>query len=167
MPIVQVGASDADVLLRTDASIPGCSYRIRVTGKKTLVEASSSAGFLYAMLHIRRSLPEDINSLKHADSVRWVVPEMSLYGSPETQCSGLLLDLAQFHICMDCMLHLVELMPQMGIYDLTLTNDVNLSEDDVRKISASAGRRGISLILEQQVADQFSDDCKYNKKVNR
>ena len=46
VPIVQVGASDADVLLRTDASIPGCSYRIRVTGKKTLVEASSSAGFL-------------------------------------------------------------------------------------------------------------------------
>ena len=167
MPIVQVGASDADVLLRTDASIPGCSYRIRVTGKKTLVEASSSAGFLYAMMHIRRALPEDINSLKHADSVRWVMPEMSLYGSPATQCSGLMLDVAQSHICMDCMLHLVELMPQMGIYDLTLTDDEGLSEDDVRKIRSAAGRYGISLISEQQVADQFSDDCKYNKKVNR
>lgn len=167
MPIVQVGASDADVLLRTDASIPGCSYRIRVTGKKTLVEASSSAGFLYAMMHIRRALPEDIASLKHADSVRWVVPEMSLYGSPETQCSGFMLDVVQSHICMDCMLHLVELMPEMGIYDLTLTNDDVLSEDDVREIRSAAGRYGISLISEQQVADQFSDDCKYNKKVNR
>jgi hypothetical protein len=167
VPIVQVGASDADVLLRTDASIPGNSYRIRVTGKKTLVEASSSAGFLYAMMHIRRSLPEDINSLKHADSVRWVVPEMSLYGSPETQCSGLLIDVAQSHICMDCMLHLLELMPDMDIYDLTLTDDGGLSEDDVREIRSSARRYGISLIFEEQVADQFSDDCKYNKKVNR
>jgi hypothetical protein len=119
------------------------------------------------MMHIRQALPEDINSLKHADSVRWVVPEMSLYGSPATQCSGLMLDVAQSHICMDCMLHLVELMPQMSIYDLTLTNDEGLSEDDVRKIRSAAGRYGISLISERQVADQFSDDCKYNKKVNR
>ena len=167
VPIVQSGASDADVLLRTDASIPGCSYRIRVAGKKTLVEASSASGFLYAMMHIRRSLPKDIASLKHVDSVRWVVPEMSLYGTPETQCSGFMLDVAQSHICMECMLHLVELMPEMGIYDLTLTNDEGLSEDDVRKIRSAACRYGISLISERQVADQFSDNCKYNKKVNR
>ena len=95
VPIVQVNASDADVLLRTDASIPECSYRIRVMGKKTLVEASSSTGFLYAMLHIRRVLPEDITSIKHADSVRWIVPEMSIYGSPETQVSGALLHIKQ------------------------------------------------------------------------
>ena len=68
---------------------------------------------------------------------------------------------------MDCMLHLLELMPEMGIYDLILTDDGVLSGDDVRKIRSAAGRYGISLISEQQVADQFSDDCKYNKKVNR
>ena len=167
MPIVQVNASDADVLLQTDASIPENSYRIRVMGKKTLVEASSSTGFLYAMLHIRRALPEDITSIKHADSVRWIIPEMSVYGSPETQCSGIMLDVAKTHICMDCMQHLLELMPQMGIYDLTLINDGELSNDDVQKIRSSAGRYGISLIFEHQVADQFSDFCKYNKKVNR
>ena len=167
VPIVQVNASDADVLLQTDASIPENSYRIRVMGKKTLVEASSSTGFLYAMLHIRRALPEDITSIKHADSVRWIIPEMSVYGSPETQCSGIMLDVAKTHICMDCMQHLLELMPQMGIYDLTLINDGELSNDDVQKIRSSAGRYGISLIFEHQVADQFSDFCKYNKKVNR
>ena len=136
-------------------------------GKKTLVEASSSTGFLYAMLHIRRALPEDITSIKHADSVRWIVPEMSVYGSPETQVSGIMLDVAKTHICMDCMLHLLELMPQMGIYDLTLINDGELSNDDVQKIRSSAGRYGISLIFEQQMADQFPDHCKYNKKLNR
>ena len=167
VPIVQVNASDADVLLRTDASIPECSYRIRVMGKKTLVEASSSTGFLYAMLHIRRVLPEDITSIKHADSVRWIVPEMSIYGSPETQVSGVMLDVAKTHICTDCMLQLLELMPQMGIYDLTLVNDAELSAGDVQKIRSSAKRYGISLIFEHQMADQFSDFCKYNKKVNR
>ena len=167
VPIVQVNASDADVLLQTDASIPESSYRIRVMGKKTLIEASSSAGFLYAMLHIRRSLPSDIASLKHADSVRWIVPEMSVYGSPETQCSGIMLDVAKTNICMDCMMQLLELMPQMGIYDLTLVNDGGLSTGDVQKIRSAADRYGISLIFEQQMADQFSDFCKYNKKVNR
>ena len=167
VPIVQVNASEADVLLRTDASIPECSYRIRVMGKKTLVEASSSTGFLYAMLHIRRVLPEDITSIKHADSVRWIVPEMSIYGSPETQVSGVMLDVAKTHICTDCMLQLLELMPQMGIYDLTLVNDAELSAGDVQKIRSSAKRYGISLIFEHQMADQFSDFCKYNKKVNR
>lgn len=167
VPIVQVNASDADVLLQTDASIPECSYRIRVMGKKTLVEASSSTGFLYAMLHIRRVLPEDITSIKHADSVRWIVPEMSIYGSPETQVSGVMLDVAKTHICTDCMLQLLELMPQMGIYDLTLVNDAELSAGDVQKIRSSAKRYGISLIFEHQMADQFSDFCKYNKKVNR
>ena len=167
VPIVQVNASDADVLLRTDASIPESSYRIRVMGKKTLVEASSSTGFLYAMLHIRRVLPEDITSIKHADSVRWIVPEMSIYGSPETQVSGVMLDVAKTHICTDCMLQLLELMPQMGIYDLTLVNDAELSAGDVQKIRSSAKRYGISLIFEHQMADQFSDFCKYNKKVNR
>ena len=167
VPIVQVNASDADVLLQTDASIPESSYRIRVMGKKTLVEASSSTGFLYAMLHIRRVLPEDITSIKHADSVRWIVPEMSIYGSPETQVSGVMLDVAKTHICTDCMLQLLELMPQMGIYDLTLVNDAELSAGDVQKIRSSAKRYGISLIFEHQIADQFSDFCKYNKKVNR
>ena len=167
VPIVQVNASDADVLLQTDASIPESSYRIRVMGKKTLVEASSSTGFLYAMLHIRRVLPEDITSIKHADSVRWIVPEMSIYGSPETQVSGVMLDVAKTHICTDCMLQLLELMPQMGIYDLTLVNDAELSAGDVQKIRSSAKRYGISLIFEHQMADQFSDFCKYNKKVNR
>ena len=167
VPIVQVNASDADVLLRTDASIPESSYRIRVMGKKTLIEASSSTGFLYAMLHIRRVLPEDITSIKHADSVRWIVPEMSIYGSPETQVSGVMLDVAKTHICTDCMLQLLELMPQMGIYDLTLVNDAELSAGDVQKIRSSAKRYGISLIFEHQMADQFSDFCKYNKKVNR
>ena len=167
VPIVQVNASDADVLLQTDASIPENSYRIRVMGKKTLVEASSSTGFLYAMLHIRRVLPEDITSIKHADSVRWIVPEMSIYGSPETQVSGVMLDVAKTYICTDCMLQLLELMPQMGIYDLTLVNDAELSAGDVQKIRSSAKRYGISLIFEHQMADQFSDFCKYNKKVNR
>ena len=167
VPIVQVNASDADVLLQTDASIPENSYRIRVMGKKTLVEASSSTGFLYAMLHIRRALPNDITSIKHADSVRWIVPEMSVYGTPETQCSGIMLDVAKTNICMDCMVHLLELMPQMGIYDLTLVNDGGLLSDDVQKIRSSARRAGISLIFEQQKADQFPDFCKYNKKVNQ
>ena len=167
VPIVQVGVSDADVLLRTDASIPECSYRIRVTGKKTLVEASSSAGFLYALMYIRQSLPDDINSIRHADSVRWVVPEMSHYGTPETKCSGFMLDVAESHICKDCMLHLVELMPDMGIYDLTLVGDGGLCEEDVQSIRSSAVRYGISLIFEQQMPDQFPDHCKYNKKVNQ
>ena len=68
---------------------------------------------------------------------------------------------------MDCMVHLLELMPQMGIYDLTLVNDGGLLSDDVQKIRSSARRAGLSLIFEQQKADQFPDFCKYNKKVNQ
>ena len=151
VPKVEMGAFGADVLLRKDSSLEGPSYRIKTCRGRTCIEASSSAGFFYALQHIRHALPKDIESVRHADNVRWILPEMSIHGAPATECSGLLLDLSCRLVLKDNVLHLIESMPYMKVYELTILNDSCYTRADLHEIRHCAVKHNVKLISQAEI----------------
>ena len=155
VPIVKENAFDADVLLRTDASMPESSYRIKVTGRHTCVEASSSTGFFYALQRLFQSLPGDINGAGHADHVRWTVPAMSVYDAPTTGCSGLVLDMCCRIVSKENVLYLIEAMPDMNVYELTIINDRCYTRADIEQMHRYAMKHNVKLLSQAEI-DGFS-----------
>ena len=151
MPIVKENAFDADVLLRMDASLPESSYRIKVTGRHTCVEASSSVGFFYALQRLFQSLPDDINGVRHADHVKWTIPSMSVYDAPTTGCSGIMLDMCCRIVSKDNVLHLIESMPDMDVYELTILNDRCYTKADLGEIRRCAISNGVELVSQVEI----------------
>ena len=155
MPIVKENAFDADVVLRKDASLPESSYRIKVSGRRTCVEASSSTGFFYALQRIFQSLPRDINGARHADHVVWRIPAMSVHDAPATGCSGIVLDMCCRIVAKDNILHLIESMPDMNVYELTVLNDRCYTKEDLAEIRRCASRNNVKLVSQVEI-DGFS-----------
>ena len=151
VPIVKENAFDADVLLRMDASLPESSYRIKVTGRHTCVEASSSVGFFYALQRLFQSLPDDINGVRHADHVKWTIPSMSVYDAPTTGCSGIMLDMCCRIVSKDNVLHLIESMPDMDVYELTILNDRCYTKADLGEIRRCAISNGVELVSQVEI----------------
>ena len=151
VPIVKENAFDADVLLRTDASLPESSYRIKVTGRHTCVEASSSTGFFYALQRLFKSLPDDINGVRHADHVKWTVPSMSVYDAPTTGCSGLVLDMCCRIVSKENVLYLIESMPEMDVYELTIINDRCYTRADIEQMHQYALKHNVKLLSQVEV----------------
>lgn len=151
VPIVKENAFDADVLLRMDASLPESSYRIKVSGKRTCVEASSPTGFFYALQRLFQSLPADINAIRHADHVEWTIPPMSVHDAPTTGCSGIVLDMTGRIISKDNILHLIESMPDMGVYELTVLNAGCYTKTDFNEIRRCALRNNVQLVSEVKI----------------
>lgn len=151
VPIVKGNAYDADVLLRMDASLPESSYRIKVSGRRTCVEASSSTGFFYALQRLFQSLPADINGIRHADHVEWTIPSMSVHDAPTTGCSGIVLDMSYRIISKDNVLHLIESMPDMDVYELTILNAACYTKTDFNEILRCAVRNNVELVSEVKI----------------
>ena len=151
VPIVKENAYDADVLLRRDASLPESSYRIKVSGRRTCVEASSSTGFFYALQRIFQSLPKDINGVRHADHVEWTIPTMSVHDAPVTGCSGIVLDMCCRIVAKDNVLHLIEAMPDMGVYELTIINDRCYTRADIEHIHRYASKHNVKLLSQVEI----------------
>ena len=151
VPKVELDAFGADVVLRRDSSLEGSSYRIKTTGHKACIEASSPAGFFYALQFIRHALPKDITSVRHADNVKWILPAMSIHSGPDTYCSGLLLDLSCRLVLKDNVLHLIESMPYMKVYELTIINDSCYSPADLNEIRQCAVKHNVELISQAEI----------------
>ena len=160
VPKVTESSLGADVLLRYDASLSEAAYRIKVTRRRIRIEASSPFGFFYALQSIRHSLPEDINAVSHADSVEWTIPAMARHDAPSTNCSGLVLDLCYRLVPKENVLHLVESMPDMGIYDLFIVNDGCYTQEELDEIFRCADEYGVDVSSEQLIAEnaQTSED---------
>lgn len=138
----------ADVVLREDLALGETAYRIKVTSRKTYVEASSPLGFFYALQFIRQQLPADINSVRHADRVEWKIPVMSRSDAPATECAGLVLDMCCRQLSKDNVIHLMESMPAMGLHDLFLVNDSCYAHEELEEIYECAVRCGVEVISE-------------------
>ena len=151
VPIVKENAFDADVLLRTDASMPESSYRIKVTGRHTCVEASSSIGFFYALQRLFRALPDDINGVRHADHVKWTIPSMSVYDAPTTGCSGLVLDMSCRIVSKENVMYLIEAMSDMNVYELTIINDSCYTKADIEQMHQYALKHNVKLLSQVEV----------------
>lgn len=152
VPMVVEDSFGADVVLREDASMGHGAYRLKVTGRRMCIEASSSIGFFYAFQFVRHSLPEDINASCHADRVEWKIPVMSLSDSSSAEYSGLVLDLCCRFLPKDNLLHLIASMPDMGIYDLILVNDKCYTMEDLEEVNICAVANRVGLLSEHTLA---------------
>ena len=74
VPMVVTDDSSADVILSHDPSLEGDSYRLDIDMNTIKIEASGISGFFYAFQTLRNMLPDEIDSVRHADSVKWTVP---------------------------------------------------------------------------------------------
>lgn len=148
VPKVDTGHFGADVVLREDSSLDEAAYRIKVTSRKTYIEASSPTGFFYALQFIRQQLPPDISSTRHADYVEWNIPVMSRYDAPATRCGGLVLDMCCRYLPKENVLHLIESMPEMGLRDLYLVNDTCFTHEDIEEMFSCADSHDIVIVSE-------------------
>lgn len=98
---VFVNAEDPDVVLRYDRTLGPEAYRIKVTRRHVEVEASGSAGFLYAFQTIRQTLPQSINAVIHADGMVWTIPVMDIYDEPRYSHRCLKIDVSKDFIPME------------------------------------------------------------------
>ncbi len=144
-------ALGADVVMRGDMSLEPSAFRIKVTEHRTCIEASSPIGFFYAFQYIWHLLPEDINACCHADHVEWKIPVMSMCDSPLDGYAGLVLDLCRRLLPKDNAIHLIEVMPHMGIYDLILVNDGCYTNDELFEVYSCAASHRINLISEHKL----------------
>ena len=149
VPKVEVNAEDPDVLLMENPSLDATSYRIRITEKKVYVEASSSLGFFYAMQYIKSLLPIEIDSERHADNVSWNIPVMSKDSCPSACYAGLVVDLYETYMSKANLLHLIESMPDMGLYDFYLLNDVCYTAEDIEDMCRCAFEHHVEVLSEQ------------------
>lgn len=74
VPQVKTDASEADIKVSLDTTLAESAYRLDVKSGKINIEASSFSGYFYAFQALRNMLPDEIDSVRHADSVEWVVP---------------------------------------------------------------------------------------------
>lgn len=152
VPQVAKGASGADVLLRSDMSMDNTAYRIKVGRRRMCIEASSPLGFFYAFQYIRQQLPEDINARRHADRIDWTVPAMSVQDAHSTGCEGLVLDLCCRLLPKDNVLHLIEAMPSMGVYDLIIVNDECYTHEELDEMLQYAAGHKVKVISEYMMS---------------
>lgn len=76
VPIVLMDDDAADIVLSNDPSMNDSHYRLDIGRNKIYIAASGVPGFMRAFQTLRHLLPDEIDSLKHADSVSWTVPVM-------------------------------------------------------------------------------------------
>ena len=151
VPKVEINAEDPDVLLMENPSLDATPYRIRITEKKVYVEASSSLGFFYAMQYIKDLLPEEIDSPRHADNVEWNIPAMSMDSCSPTYYAGLVVDLHDSHMSKDNLIHLIEVMPEMGLHDCYILNDICYTAADLQDMCRCASEHHVEVISENMI----------------
>lgn len=79
VPQVTTDDKPADITVRLDTTLAESSYRLDVKAGSISIEASSVSGYFYAFQALRNMLPDEIDSVKHADSVEWVIPVMNRF----------------------------------------------------------------------------------------
>lgn len=67
-------------------------YRISVSKKKVVVEASARAGFLYAIQTLKQMLPVEVYAAGKVCSRDWTLPCCTITDSPRYEYRGMLLD---------------------------------------------------------------------------
>lgn len=78
VPMVVTDDPSADVILSNDPGMPDDSYRLDIDRNTINISASGISGFFYAFQTLRNMLPDEIDSIRHADSVRWTVPSVQM-----------------------------------------------------------------------------------------
>jgi len=120
VPGVKIGDDRADVRMVTNVSLPDESYHLAVTTKKIRIEASSDAGFFYALQSLRQLLPPAVegDGLDMAMDCR--VPAVTISDRPRFGYRGLMVDVSRFFMPKQNLLRIIDAASFLKINKLHL-----------------------------------------------
>lgn len=128
----QSGSIDIDkksktnsVLFRTNLELPNEAYKLNVTKKLIIIEASSSNGFFNAVQTLRQLLPPQINSGVFIQNVKWSVPCVKIIDSPRFRYRGFMLDVSRYFMPKKDVLRLIDFLAyhKINYFHWHLTDD--------------------------------------------
>ena len=76
VPIVLMDDDAADIVLSHDSSLRESHYRLDIDRNKIFIAASGTSGFMHAFKTLHNLLPDEIDSVRHIDTIVWTVPVM-------------------------------------------------------------------------------------------
>ena len=118
-PKLKVDSKKGDVVFKTDASLPKESYRLEISSKKMVVNASDNHGFFYALQTVRQLLLPAIES-KHKVEVGWTIPAMTITDNPRFAYRGLMIDVARYFLPKENLLQVIDCMSMLKLNKLHL-----------------------------------------------
>ena len=113
------------VLFRTNLELPNEAYKLNVTKKLIIIEASSSNGFFNAVQTLRQLLPPQINSGVFIQNVKWSVPCVKIIDSPRFRYRGFMLDVSRYFMPKKDVLRLIDFLAyhKINYFHWHLTDD--------------------------------------------
>lgn len=124
---------DADIVFMTDCEMKDEAYRLEVTPRSIVVEASGVPGFFYALQTLRYTLPADIHSSVYVSGVRWSVPAMKVYDEPRFRHRCLKMDVAGLNHYWNRMYDLLDYMAllKFNVLHLNMAEECNIGRQDL------------------------------------
>lgn len=91
-------------------SIPKESYKLKVGSDCVKVEASSLAGFIYAIQSIKQLLPPEVYGQTKVDGSKWVIPCVEIDDAPRFGYRGVMIDVARHFFDVKEMKRIIDVM---------------------------------------------------------
>ena len=76
VPIVLMDDDAADIVLSHDPSLRESHYRLDIDRNKIFIAESGTSVFMHAFKTLHNMLPDEIDSVRHIDTIVWTVPVM-------------------------------------------------------------------------------------------
>ena len=119
-PEVVIGSDDAQVRFITESGMSEESYRLKVSGNRIDIMASSLPGFFYGLQTLRLVLPSEIESSGRCGLQTVSVPVMTVQDGPRFSYRGLMLDVARFFMPKENLLEVIDCMSMLKLNKLHL-----------------------------------------------
>jgi hexosaminidase len=89
------------ILFRTKADIPDEGYSLTVEKKRIIMEASTPAGFFYAVQTLMQLFPEAVYGKEVAQETEWSIPCVVIHDVPRFPYRGMHLDVSRHFFSVD------------------------------------------------------------------
>ncbi|MFK7772178.1 MAG: beta-N-acetylhexosaminidase [Saprospiraceae bacterium] len=94
-PSVQGGEDDGNIIFETKESIPSEGYILDVKKEVINIQASSDAGFFYALQSLKQMMPVSFFSKKQQSTTTWRIPLVRIEDAPAFGWRGYMLDVSR------------------------------------------------------------------------
>lgn len=165
--LTATGSGTHVITLTKNTTLSREAYKLNITTTGVSIEASSYAGFLYALTTIKQLLPREIFTLKANASAAWTLPEVSIEDEPDMQVRGFMLDVARHFFTVD---EVKKIIDAASVYKLNrfhwhLTDDQGwrIQIPEYPKLTEVGAIRKSSVTLNAVGNLNFNDDTEYGR----
>ena len=108
-PSVQGGENDGNIIFEIKESIPNEGYVLEVKKEGINIQASSDAGFFYALQSLKQMMPVSFFSKKEQDVTGWRIPVVRIEDAPAFGWRGYMLDVSRHFFEVEQVLSLIHI----------------------------------------------------------